>query len=75
MIFNHLEINYDSWWHHAKESITKVMLYTVASEECKRGVVVVFANSFDQASGMQVARCFASDKKVFHIFMICASLN
>ena len=26
MIFNHLEINYDSWWHHAKESITKVML-------------------------------------------------
>ena len=26
MIFSHLEINYDSWWHHAKESITKVML-------------------------------------------------
>ena len=42
------------------------MLHTVASEECKRGVVVVFANSFDQASGMQVARCFASDKEVFH---------
>ena len=26
MIFNHLEMNYDFWWHHAKESITKVML-------------------------------------------------
>lgn len=24
--FQALEMNYNSWWHHAKESITKVML-------------------------------------------------
>ena len=27
MIFSHLEINYDSWWHHAKESVSKHSLF------------------------------------------------
>ena len=67
MIFSHLEINYDSWWHHAKESITKVMLSFFDSSAVAHLLGVVIEGSPN--------KIVASDsiKKDLESFMTCVS--